>query len=358
MRLYSRDHVYTDETMVITVPFVVSSGAVTPLPAPAPTPSPTPGTGSPSGWAQEDVRRAISLRLVPQNLQSNYQQNTTRAEFAALAVMLYEKEAGTITGRVQFNDTSDVNVQKAAFIGVVNGTGPGVFSPNSGLTRAQAATMLARLAEAVGRPLAKTGATFGDRGSVASWASEAVGQVQAAGIMGGTGNNNFSPKGQYTREQSIATALRLFDYVEKTPGTVPTPAPVTTPTAPTQPTQPQQPAVLPSGVVKAISDVNKSSSGATAQFRARVVSETRVNSGFGMDDDYGGVNVVLEIENVSGQQIRANIVAAIYVDGGSSGELIGFGESFTAGQKRQFTFGIADYEITPTLHLTMEYTSL
>ena len=35
--------------------------------------------------------------------------------------------------------------------------------------------------------------------------------MQAAEIMGGTGDNMFSPLGDYTREASIVTILRLFD---------------------------------------------------------------------------------------------------------------------------------------------------
>jgi len=56
--------------------------------------------------------------------------------------------------------------------------------------------------------------TFADSGSVSSWASEAVGQMQATGIMNGVGNNMFSPKYPYTREQSIITVLRLYNAVK------------------------------------------------------------------------------------------------------------------------------------------------
>ncbi len=36
----------------------------------------------------------------------------------------------------------------------------------------------------------------------------------AAGVMGGTGNNQFSPAATYTKEQSIITTSRLFDLVK------------------------------------------------------------------------------------------------------------------------------------------------
>ena len=165
---------------------------------------------NPSAWAQTDVSNAISLGLVPQTLQSKYTQATTRAEFCSLAVALYEKvTGGVITGRVTFTDTNSVDVEKMAFVGVVNGTSPGKFTPNAQLTREQAATMLARLSDAIGKPFPKVAAAFADAGSISDWALEAVGRVQAAGIMNGTSPTNFSPKGPYTREQSIVTMLRM-----------------------------------------------------------------------------------------------------------------------------------------------------
>lgn len=55
--------------------------------------------------------------------------------------------------------------------------------------------------------------------------------------MSGTGNNNFSPKQPYTREQSIITANRVLDAMKSgemsTPGT--TPKPTTTPQTTTTP---------------------------------------------------------------------------------------------------------------------------
>jgi len=177
-------------------------------------PIPTETANQPSSWAIPQVNAAISAGLVPQSLQSQYTQATTRAEFAALAVALYETVTGTeITGRVQFNDTSDINVQKMGYLGVVTGVGGGNFAPNSTLTREQAATMLTRLAEAIGQPLPPSAPTFADNAQISSWAVDGVGQMQESGIMGGVGDNQFSPNGDYTREQSIVTMMRLFDLL-------------------------------------------------------------------------------------------------------------------------------------------------
>jgi hypothetical protein len=166
-----------------------------------------------SSWAVEQVNAAIAEGLVSLGLQSNYTQATTRAEFAALAVALYENVKGEITGRITFIDTDDANVEKAAYIGVVMGVGENRFAPDSSLTREQAATMLSRLATAVGMPLDKQDSTFADNDQISDWAIEAVGQMQTTGIMQGVGDNRFSPKSPYTREQSIITIMRTFDIL-------------------------------------------------------------------------------------------------------------------------------------------------
>jgi len=181
------------------------------------------GTGSkrpepPSSWAQVDVSTAIHTALVPSAMQSQYRQNTTRAEFCALAVTLYEKAMGAEIGaeaiaHAAFDDTNDVNVRKMAVVNVVSGVGDGKFDPDGKLTREQAATVLAQLAAALDKDFPAQMPAFADNAAIAAWAQGAVGQVQAAGIMGGVGSNTFSPKSAYTREQSIVTMLYLFHWV-------------------------------------------------------------------------------------------------------------------------------------------------
>jgi hypothetical protein len=69
--------------------------------------------------------------------------------------------------------------------------------------------MLSRLSNAIGRPLPAHTPTFVDNAEISEWAMEGVGQIQAAGIMGGVGDNRFAPQAPYTREQSIVTVMRL-----------------------------------------------------------------------------------------------------------------------------------------------------
>ncbi len=181
-------------------------------------PEPAPISDTPSDWALEQVNAAIAANIVPAELQTAYGQAATRAEFCALAVALYETAMDMeITERAEFEDSDDLNVQKMAGLGVVNGIGDGKFDPDAKLSREQAAVILARLSEAMGKPLAQVAATFTDNSSISDWALVEVGQMQASGIMGGVGDNMFAPKADYTKEQSIITTLRLFhmDYIQE-----------------------------------------------------------------------------------------------------------------------------------------------
>jgi len=167
-----------------------------------------------STWAREGISEAVALGIVPESLQNHYTSNITRAEFTAIAVLLYETITGNeIQGRITFNDTNDINVQKAAYIGIITGTGNNNFSPNMQFSREQAAVIITRLAEAIGQPLPIFTATFADNADISSWARAQTGQVQSAGIMEGVSGNRFNPQGTFTREQSIITMLRLFDYL-------------------------------------------------------------------------------------------------------------------------------------------------
>lgn len=170
----------------------------------------------PSSWAVELVNEAVTAGIVPEALQAKFTQNTTRAEFCALAVQLYETVTGTeVEGRTTFNDTTDVNVEKAAYLGVVSGLGDGKFGPTNELTREQAAVMLSQLADALGMPLAEAESDFADNDTVSGWAKNFVGKVKAADIMNGVGDNQFAPQAKYTREQSIITALKLFRIADE-----------------------------------------------------------------------------------------------------------------------------------------------
>ena len=179
---------------------------------------------SASAWAIESIHKSLYAGIVPIDMQREYTKNITRAEFCELVVQYIEAVSGdTIARYVEskgikidaevFTDTNDSAVLAVSSLGIVNGIGDNKFDPNGELTREQAAVILSRLLIVVAKPLPDATSNFSDVSNISDWARADVGKVQGKGIMAGVGNNKFDPQGKYTREQSIATILRIWDLV-------------------------------------------------------------------------------------------------------------------------------------------------
>lgn len=170
------------------------------------------GTGKPSRWAGEAVSGAAAFGLVPPAFQNRYTQPATRAEFCAIAVSFYEDIIGAeIVQRRKFSDTNDVNVHKMGGLNIVSGTGGNKFSPSGLITREQSAVIFAHMMKSLKLHLDAKRPSFSDRADISDWALAAVGQMQASGIMAGTGNNRFSPKVTYSIEQVIVVLVKIHN---------------------------------------------------------------------------------------------------------------------------------------------------
>lgn len=192
-----------------------------PLGAPAP-------KDEPDSWATTEVNAAITAGLVPEELQSGYKTNITRADFCRLAVNLMVVYAGSpiddiLAGKgltidpAVFSDTQDETILAANALGIVGGRGSGIFDPGGSITRQEAAAMLMRAAKALGYTPAGQHQVFGDTAGLGQWAKDAIDYISAAtdstngkAVMGGTAANTFSPLGTYTRQQAYLTMIRLF----------------------------------------------------------------------------------------------------------------------------------------------------
>ena len=183
---------------------------------------------TPSEWAQDEIQSAFTLDLVPKKMQAKYRANITRQEFCEMVINMIcrytgEKSVydllskrGIASDNAVFSDTDSIEVYAANALGIVNGVGGDKFNPDGHLTREQAAAMLMRAASVLGIGANAAGKVFTDDEKISSWAKNGVtfvsGLVSKNGsaVMGGTGDGKFTPKGTYTREQSIVTLYRLF----------------------------------------------------------------------------------------------------------------------------------------------------
>jgi len=134
----------------------------------------------------------------------------TRAEF----VSLVNRVAGFDTaGDIAFTDVSADDWYAAQVaIGVnaayIGGYPDDTFRPNAYVTRAEAASMIARLYE-LPADTARA-AQFADAAQIPDWAAGVIGAVANAGYMVGDNNNNFNAQVSMTRAEAAAALDRVF----------------------------------------------------------------------------------------------------------------------------------------------------
>ena len=195
-----------------------------------------------SEWANEELEKADAMGLIPDCLDgADLTADITRAEFAAVAVKVYEALSGTPAIPIvnnPFTDCNDVEVLKAYNIGAVNGTSAPTYDPDALLNREQAATILTRVFKKItlaGWTLATDSqftlpytkpAAFADDKDISDWAKDSVYFMAANGIINGVGNNKFAPKNvtteeqatgypNATREQALLIAVRMVENLGK-----------------------------------------------------------------------------------------------------------------------------------------------
>ncbi len=198
-----------------------------------------------SEWAKAELAQAASLGLIPDCLMgTDMTKPITRAEFAAVAVKVYESLTGTksVPAAVNpFKDCSDAEVLKAYGLGIVLGISADEFQPDTLLDRQTAATMLTRTYKKValdGWTLADDGkfsdafhelysvnARLSDDGKISSWAYDSVYFMYDKGLIKGIGKDAdgldiFNPRNvtsdeeamhyaNATREAALLIATRL-----------------------------------------------------------------------------------------------------------------------------------------------------
>jgi uncharacterized protein YkwD len=182
----------------------------------------------PSIWAFEELLEADAMQLIPEMLMDNYTDDITRIDFTRLLIYGLQEYTGQTYNEllqsegyseIGFTDTSDVDVELAAGLGIVNGIGNNQFNPNGGIRRQEAAAMLYRVGEYLEISRSETEEQgFTDEEGISDWAEEAVDYVSTVvdpannkAVMGGLADGSFAPNSPYTREQAIITIKRLLN---------------------------------------------------------------------------------------------------------------------------------------------------
>jgi len=190
-------------------------------------------------WAKDSIIYAEWNELIPDEINSDFRKNITREEFCKLALQVYFKYTysnidsyckvyGLDISKNPFNDTNDKSIIFAEKVGIVSGKGNGKFAPNDTITRQEAAVILVNTAklfdgdQLYGKLLDKfsdpgKSKPFVDESYFADWAKDSIYTIttfkgkSGIPVMAGTGENKFSPWYNYSREQAIATMVRIYD---------------------------------------------------------------------------------------------------------------------------------------------------
>lgn len=171
-----------------------------------------------TAWLAGSVEIALKHNLIPEALQSKYNQPLTRGEFSTLVARLYEKIKGEeIKERKIFTDTKSAEIEKVAGLGILSGVGNNMFNPNAMITREQAAVAIQRLLDQLGykyyispeyqREFQEFIKEYDS--SVSSWAVQAMAQLYFDTIGYGFGPWDDSKAG-ITLEESLLALMRVF----------------------------------------------------------------------------------------------------------------------------------------------------
>ncbi len=196
-----------------------------------------------SEWAKNSIISGNMYNIIPEEINNNYSNKITRAEFCKLALQTFfaisysennsslsqneiikkYMDENNIQTASPFTDANDLSITLATNLGIVSGKGNRTFAPNDTITRQEAAVMLTNLlSKAIGYNIPEKTTNFVDEQYFAEWSKHSINKIANLSgndnvpIMSGTGNNKFSPWFSYSREQAITTMVRIYDFAKQT----------------------------------------------------------------------------------------------------------------------------------------------
>ncbi|KNY26141.1 S-layer homology domain-containing protein [Pseudobacteroides cellulosolvens] len=143
--------------------------------------------------------------------------NITRAEFLTILMRTGDYEINP-AGLVSFSDVKEKawfkeSIDKAASNGITGGYPDGTFKPNNQISRAEIASLIARIGQFELKETSETD-TFKDIKS-SKWYYNSVIMAKQNGIIGGYPDGSFKPDGKATRAE---VATMIFNYLKHLKG--------------------------------------------------------------------------------------------------------------------------------------------
>jgi len=178
---------------------------------------------APGSWLANDIGCLVALGMIADGGDTTFdpQRPLTRAQFAELVADLWttvtDRDCSLADVSRIYGDVPRQHPQAEAIgcltrLGVVRGTGPGEFSPERLITRAEASVMVRQVLEAMTRVRCKAVGFFADVPKLSFFGSS-VNCLKSKGIVNGTSSTTFAPLLVLERQYATALIARTFRVV-------------------------------------------------------------------------------------------------------------------------------------------------
>ncbi|MEK3688384.1 S-layer homology domain-containing protein [Paenibacillus sp. FSL R10-2736] len=176
-------------------------------------PAPLKFTDTSTHWADSTVNVFVKLGVVNGYKDGGFhpEASITRAEFATVLAKVFGL-SGTASSGSSLSDTSghwaEASIRALQQKGIISGYQNGTFMPNREITRAEIIAMISKVID-LNSINAAASSSFSDLDK--AWNKEQIGQAAAAGIITGEGNGVFLPAKQASRAEALTIVLRVLE---------------------------------------------------------------------------------------------------------------------------------------------------
>ncbi len=176
-------------------------------------------------WHYAALDRAVSMGVINGTAPGVMSPNTALTR--AMLVTMLHRLAGSVESGTEV-PFKDVNTNQYYFAplcwavqsGIVDGYEDNTFRPDNAITRAELSAMIARYLKSIGHTLPNDPSAlerFADADSVPDWAGESMAAMVSLGIVNGYENGTIGAARSATRAEAVTMLLRAADLPAPTP---------------------------------------------------------------------------------------------------------------------------------------------
>lgn len=170
------------------------------------------------GWAEESISALYNKGIVAGKSQTEFcpADKITKEEFLALILRGFgvkEAEGYSTFSDVDKNAWYAKTVATGESMGIVSGIGENIFGAGRPITRQEMCVIAHRVAKMNSVSFKnEEAAPFED--SIADWATEAISELYASGIVSGVGDRQFMPESGATRAEASVVIYKLLTFAK------------------------------------------------------------------------------------------------------------------------------------------------